>query len=529
MKERFLLGIDLGSSACKVTFLNAELLYKGTGLQGSETYSSEYKTYYPRPGWAEQDSRDWIKAVVLLIRKGIEKQSLKPEQIIMVGLSGVTHSPVLLDEDFKAIGNVIHITDSRSIKQTIELKKYNDDFMKICFNPVSPMWTISMLKWVYEEEPERWNKIKKILFPKDYLRYMLTGSIATDNVDAEGTLLFDTLKKKWDDRLIDLAKLKRDSLPDILIPDDIAGYITKQGAEWSGLAKGTPVIAGTTDTLLEILAAGNQKNGDCTVKLATFGRICVLTEKAFPMEGIINYSYIIPGLWYPGTGTKSCASSYRWLKEELYKDFSIKSADNIPGPDSTIDAGGKIKNNQANIFKEMDKKAAEIDAGSDGLIFHPYLLGEGSPYNDPKLRGDFLGVTLHHKREHFTRAVLEGTSFSLLDSIEFIKNTGISIKDPVKIIGGGAKSSLWVKIVADILGHDVIVPQNTDASFGAALLAGKTAGLFSSIESAAKFSDSSSKTINTCSKTHARYKKLYDIYKKAKIALTEINHELSGF
>lgn len=532
MSAKFVMGIDIGSGACKVTILQIEggRISRDNNRKKitSVTYSQEYMTIYPQPGWAEQKSSVWLESISQLIKRALAENNLNNSQIAAVTLSGVTHSPVLLDKKLNVLGNVIHITDSRSIGQTARLKKFNKLFLKLNFNSVSPMWTVSMLKWIEENEPDRYGRIFKIIFPKDYIRMMLTGEIATDEIDAQGTLFFDTLNKKWSHELADVIGLDLNILPDILSPLEIAGKVTKEGTAWSFLKEGTPVVAGTTDTLLEILAAGNIKKGDCTVKLATFGRICVLSENPAPYEGIINYTHIIPGLWYPGTGTKSCASSYRWLRDEFFKDYLFNKQNHqdlisLPG----AEINGKKKNIET-AFKKMDFEASQVEPGSNGLLFHPYLLGEGSPYNDSKLRGDFLGLTLHHKRAHLARAVLEGTSFSLRDSIEFLAQKGIKPKGDLKFIGGGSKSNLWALILADVLGHDGLIPLNTDASFGAAMLSAVAIKAYSSIEEAVKENMQCSEKIIYEVSEKNKYSRIYKIYKKAKEVLTEINHELSG-
>jgi xylulokinase len=523
----FVMGVDIGSGACKVTILQIE--GKGNGKDFnkpfSRTYSHEYNTIYPQPGWAQQDSGVWLECLSKLIKRAIVENDLDSSRIAAVALSGVTHSPVLLDRDLNVIGDVIHITDSRSIAQTEWLRKFNELFLRFNFNPVSPMWTVSMLKWIQENEPDRYSRIFKIIFPKDYVRMMLTGNIATDYIEAQGTLFFDTLNKKWSHELADIIGLDINILPDILSPFDITGKVTKDGSKWSFLKEGTPVVTGTTDTLLEILAAGNIKKGDCTVKLATFGRICILSEKPAPHEGIINYSYIIPGLWYPGTGTKSCASSYRWLRDEFFKDYlAMEKSGEALNPYSRFN--GKEENLKT-AFGEMDQGASRIEPGSNGLLFHPYLLGEGSPYNDAKLRGDFLGLTLHHKRAHMARAVLEGTAFSLKDSIEFLSEKGINPLGYLKFIGGGSKSSLWTTILADVLGHNGLIPLNTDASYGAAMLSAVAIKAYPSIEDAVKENTRFREKIICRAGAKKIYAGVYSLYKKAKEALTEINHELS--
>jgi xylulokinase len=270
--EKYLLGIDLGSGGCKVTLLD-------TKSPDIITISREYPTHYPYPGWAEQDAQDWIDACSSLITEMIQKHGLDTKEIIAIGLSGVTHNPVLLDRRGELLGKVIHLTDTRSFRQSDILReRANELILERGLNNIDAMWTIAMLLWIRENESQRWNKIHKIIFPKDYLRYRLTGKILTDEIDAEGTLLYDPIKKRWDSDLCSLIGLDMERLPSIHEPLEIIGNVNRKGAEWSGLQEGTPVIAGTTDTALEVFVAGSIKPGDCTVKLATFGRICVITR-----------------------------------------------------------------------------------------------------------------------------------------------------------------------------------------------------------------------------------------------------------
>ena len=475
--------------------------------QQTMTLSKEYPTYYPHPGWAEQEAGDWIDACASLMQELLRKVKFHPKDIAAIGLSGVTHNPVLLDRKKNLLGRVIHLTDTRSHKQASFLRdKANELILNRGLNNIDAMWTIAMLLWIYEHDRSLWDRIYKVIFPKDYIRYRLTGTILTDEVDAEGTLLFDPIKKRWDPELCSLIGLDMDKLPDIYNPLEIIGAVTEEGAGWSNLHVGTPVIAGTTDTLLEVFVAGSLKPGDCTVKLATFGRICVITDKPCYGKGLINYSFIKKGLFYPGTGTRSFATSFRWLRDEFFKDLGSKK----------------------DPFKDMDDLAKNIKAGSDGLIFHPYLQGEGSPYVDPHLRGDFLGISLSHKRDHFAKAVLEGTCFSLLDCLHFLKENNIGINMPLRFIGGGTKSRLWTQILADILGSDAIVPKATDPSIGGALLAGVATGIYGSLEEAQSVNNYAAREIEFDSQNHKIYLRSFEIYKKSAEVLREINHLISN-
>ncbi len=497
--KNYLLGIDIGSSGCKVTLLDLK-------EKQSTTLSEEINTYYPRPGWAEQKPEDWVNTVGALIKKITKDASCAAADILVIGFSGVTHSLVMLDKKRNVLGKTIHLTDGRSFEQAEKLRETAGDMiLEITLNPVNVMWTISMLDWVREKDNNRWGKISKILFPKDYVRFRLTGSEVTDYIDAQGTMLFDPKKKRWDQRLTDLIKLDPRVLPELAEPTDIIGKITSGGASWSGLKEGTPVIAGTTDTLLEVFAAGSRKAGDCTVKLATFGRICVLAEEPSYGNGLINYSYIIPGMWYPGTGTRSCGSSLRWCRDQFYRDLDMKD-----------------------LYSFITEEAGKTPPGAEGLIFHPYLQGEGSPYDDPLLRGDFIGLTLHHTRGHLARSVMEGTSFSLLDSLGFIKEKGINIRPPLRFIGGGSNSRLWTEILSDVLGEEAIVPGNTDPSVGASLIAGVGIGVFEDYGQAQDFNCSIAREVSCNENNNLVYKKIFKIYKESQRRLEDINHQLAG-
>lgn len=497
--KRFLLGIDIGSGGCKVTLLDME-------NQIHYIQANEYPTYYPKPGWAEQNPDDWIEAIGTAIKSLFAKFGVSSRDIEAIGISGVTHSPVLLDKSGKVLRPVIHLTDTRSIDQVQWLRqKAGHLIQNATFNFVSAMWTLPMLLWIRENEANIWKRISKVLFPKDYIRFKLTGSYVTDRIDAAGTLLFNVKQNTWDDKLMELTGIKPVLFPQVLEATDIAGQITNEGSLWSHLAPKTPVIVGTTDTALEVYSAGSLSPGDCTVKLATFGRICVIHQMPKLEKGLINYPYILPGLWYPGTGTKSCASSLRWVRDQFCRDIEIGEGS----------------------FAVMDKEAECVPPGSKGLLFHPYLVGEDSPYVDPYLRGDFVGLTLHHTRAHLIRSVMEGTAFSLLDNMRFIEERGIKINEPLRFIGGGTRSHLWTSILADVLGKRAIIPPATDPSFGAALLAGVGVGVYKTAQEALNFKKGKVREICPDQKRVEIYRKLFYLYKETHDRLADIYRKLS--
>ena len=487
---RYLLGIDFGGGSSKATLLSemGEIVALST---------VEYPTLYPEAGACEQSPEDWIRALTENTRKIIAKSGIDPTDISAVAIDSATHTSVVCDGDFKPLRNAIHWTDSRSRKEAAELySNYGEMIFEKTFHKPDTIWTLPQLLWLKRREPELFAKIKYIFFEKDYIRYFLTGVYCTDYIEAEGSMLFDCRTMQWDKELAQLVGIDVSLLPPIKKPTDIIGSVTAKGASATGLAVGTPVICGTTDTVMEIFASGAVKRKDMTVKLATAGRICVITDRAYPDRHIINYSHIIDGLWYPGTATKSAAASYRWYRDVF---------------------GGE--------YKELDLGAMDVPVGSDGLIFHPYLNGELTPYADPLLSGSFTGVRATHTRAHFTHAVLEGVALSLLDNKMYLDTMDIPYNSVATLIGGGAKGRLWAGITADVLGITLRITESSDSSLGSAMLAGIAVGVFSSAEEAAEKCVKTKDMIYPNKDNTEKYRRIFEKYKKIHDALAPIYSE----
>lgn len=498
-----LLGVDLGSGGAKITLLSIDGRVVATVFK-------EYATYYPRTSWAEQKPEDWWTALRDSVKELIEKFDVNPADILAVSVDGPTHTAVLLDRDLSPLQNAIFWTDQRSTRQSKWLNnRYGERILGLTLHRPGTVWTLSHLLWVKEEQPEIWKSIRHILFEKDYIRYRLTGNLATDYIEAMGTLLFDAEKMSWSHELCDMIGLNMTYLPEIVKPQDVAGRVTKDASLQLGIIEGTPVIVGSTDTALEIFGTGAIKAGQATVKLATAGRICIVTDNPCQHEFLINYPHIIPGKWYPGTATRSCASSYRWYKETFgEKEQEISEITGI------------------SPYFHFDEQASAIPAGCEGLIFHPYLLGELTPYNDPDLKGSFTGISMKHSKAHFTRAVLEGVAFSLYDCFEVLKQLKLTLHEAM-IIGGGSRSVLWRQIVADMLGICMKKPANTDSSFGSAMLAGIGIGVFRDFEDAVKKCVKIDTFIEPDMERHEKYMELYKIYREIHDGISEAYKKLS--
>lgn len=484
---KYLLGIDFGGGASKATLLCED----GTICA---TASCEYKTLYPQFGYAEQNPNDWVDATCQNIKSVLSKSGVTPKDICALSLDAATHTAVIMDEDFNVIRPAIYWTDTRSINEVNFLKeKYNEIIEKQVLHKPDTIWTLPELMWIKNNEPQNWSRVRKILFAKDYVRHFFTGDYVTDYIEAEGSMMFDINKMEWSRELCGILGIDTDIMPKIVKPTDIVGKVTKEASLITGLCEGTPVLCGTTDTVMEVFASGAVKKGQMTLKLATAGRICVVTDRAYPDVNLINYSHIADGLFYPGTATKSCAASYRWFRDTFGEDYF-----------------------------ELDKKAESVPIGSDGLIFHPYLNGELTPYANPKLCADFVGVRASHTKAHFTRAVLEGVTMSMLDCKETLDNLNISHDDSAVIIGGGGKSPLWRQMIADALGIELVEMKYADSSFGSAMLAGVSVGVFDSLSDAIKKCNKKVSETHPNKENTEKYRKLFKKYKAIQKALEPI-------
>ena len=485
---KYLLGIDFGGGASKATLLSEE------GKIVAEN-TVEYPTYYDESGAAEQAPADWLDALAQnthAVLCGVD-----PADVAAVAIDSATHTSLVTDGDMRPLRRAMHWTDSRSRAESKQLlAEHGAEIFEKTYHKPDTIWTLPQLLWLKNHESELFSKVRYIFFEKDYIRYYLTGVYATDDIEAEGSMLFDCRTRTWDARLCALAGITPEMLPPIGRPHDVIGAVTKDAASATGLAAGTPVIMGTTDTVMEVFASGAVKPGDMTVKLATAGRICVITDRPYPDRHIINYSHVVGGLFYPGTATKSAAASYRWYRDTF---------------------GGE--------YPSLDAGAAALPIGAEGLLFHPYLNGELTPYASPALSGSFTGVRATHTGAHFTRAVLEGVAYSLLDCKRYLDTLGMKTGDRATLIGGGAKGALWAQMTADVLGLTLVTTRSSDSSLGSAMLAGIAMGIFPSPEEAVRRCISEKEVYRPDPERTAAYHKVFDRYRRIAEALLPIYEE----
>ena len=484
----YVLGVDFGGGASKATLLDENGKVVATA-------TAEYPTYYGEGGKAEQTPMDWYRAACQNIRSVLT--NINAEDVKCLCFDAATHTAVLMDENGDPVCDSVYWTDTRSIaeKQYLE-ENYGEEIFKKCKHNVDTIWSLPEILFIKNNYPEIYAKVQKVTFAKDFVRGKFTGDFVTDFIEAQGSMLFDFDKKAWDEHLLSIVGLTAANMPKVVNPLERVGQVCDKAAFDTGLPVGTPVICGATDTVMEVFAAGCVKPGDMTLKLATAGRICVVADGYYPDKNIINYSHLKDGLYYPGSATKSCAASLRWFRDAF---------------------GGS--------FEEFSEIAENIPLGADGLIFHPYLMGELTPHANPMLRGSFIGLSAGHTKAHFVRAVMEGVAMSLLDCITYLKEKGVKVGESAYIIGGGAKSKVWRQIVADALNLTLVQTENNDSSFGSAMCAGIEAGFFSNLDVASKACQKVLGETKPIPENTKKYEKIFKKYKKISQFLTELSDE----
>ncbi len=484
----YFLGVDFGGGASKATLIDESGKVIATAI-------SEYPTFYGENGKAEQNPMDWYKSACDNIKQVIK--NVNAEEIKCLCFDAATHTAVLLGEDNMPVFNAVYWTDTRSVKEKQYLQQnFDEEIFSKCKHKVDTIWSLPEILFIKNNFPKIYQKVKRVTFAKDFVRGLFTGDFVTDYIEAQGSMLFDFDKKEWDSNLLSIIGLDKSNMPKIVNPLDYVGNVSKRASMDCGLKTTTSVICGATDTVMEVFASGGINKGDTTLKLATAGRICVVSHCYVPDKNIINYSHLKQNLYYPGSATKACASSLRYFRDTFGGDY-----------------------------QQFNSLAKDIDIGADGLIFHPYLVGELTPYANPKLRGSFIGVSADHTKGHYIRAVMEGVAYSLLDCKNYLESKGVSMGNTAYAIGGGVKSELWRQIVADVLNVTLITTENNDSSFGSAMCAAIYGGVFKD------FDDAISKcqiiTGKTCpnKENNLKYQQIYKKYKKISQFLVELSNE----
>ena len=495
--KRLLLGIDYGTGGCKVTAIGEDGSFAGEA-------SVEFATYHDHPGWSEQEPQDWWNALAAALKK-LAVKGVDLKSVSACALDGSTHNAVLLDGMRRPVRRTIMWTDQRSTAECEALKAgWGEKIFSTCYQMPAPTWTLPQMMWLKANEPEALAKTRHVLFVKDYVRYLLTGEMATDFIEAQGTLFFDMKRRMWDEDLVALSGLQLSAMPRLVSPTDIAGYVTAEASAFTGLSEGTPVVCGSSDSAVEDYGAGAVEPGDLIIKLATAGNVNSMTAVAHPHPKTLTYSHIVPGMWYSVSATNAAALCMRWFRDCFY-----------------MGSDGSDKRGTKDIYSFIDDEAARSSVGANGVFFHPYLQGERCPYWDSNLRASFTGVSISSTRGDFARALMEGVAFSLRDCYRTLDEMKLPVKR-IFLIGGGARSRLWSEIVSNVFNCAASVPTPGDASFGACLLAGVGVGLFPDVKSAVAKCLHIDRTIEPDSVVAAKYDHLFACYRRIHDALAPI-------
>jgi xylulokinase len=472
------LGIDVGTGGTRALVITgSDKDARGDVIASA---SAEHENFAsPKPGWAEQDPRDWWKACGLAVRQALESSNVRAEDISCVGFSGQMHGAVLLDASDQVVRNAIIWCDQRSEAQANELEQMfgRDVLIRLTCNPPLTNFTLTKLLWVRETEPENWKRVAHVMLPKDYVRFRLTGERAIDMADASGTLLLDVTNRRWSKQVLTKTGIDEKLLPALYESPQVCGKVSAAGAEATGLKVGTPVVAGAGDQAAGAVGMGIARAGAVSATIGTSGVVFAATDRPAldPAGRLHTFCHAIPGRWHVMGVTQAAGLSLRWFRDR----FGVQEHSRVR-PSQHSQAGSQKKD----PYDILADEASAAPAGSEGAFWLPYLMGERTPHLDPNARAALVGLTASHTRGHIIRAVMEGVAYSLKDSFTIFDEMKIPVSS-IRLGGGGARSPLWRQIQADVYAHEVeIVAAEEGAAYGAAILAGVGAAGWKSVDEA---------------------------------------------
>lgn len=485
------IGIDLGTSAVKLLLMDADGTVKNI-------VSKEYPLYFPHPGWSEQNPKDWYRETMCGLKELLD--GFDKSQVAGISFGGQMHGLVILDENGEVIRPAILWNDGRTTKECDYLNHEigKERLSAYTANISFTGFTAPKILWVENNEPENFARIRKIMLPKDYIAYRLTGVHCTDVSDASGMLLLDVKNRCWSKEMCGICHISEEMLPKLYESYECVGTVLPEIAAELGIPENVKVAAGAGDNAAAAVATGTAGNGKCNISLGTSGTIFISSEKFGVDENNALHAFCDANGAYHLMGCMlSAASCNKWWMDEIIgtKDYA----------------------------KEQEQI---VKLGENHVYYLPYLMGERSPYNDPNARAAFIGMTMDTTRADMTQAVLEGVAFALRDSFEVARSLGIQI-ERTKICGGGAKSPLWKRIIANVLNVKVDVLETEEGpSLGGAMLAAVACGEYANVEEAAakivKVIDTVEPEPELAAKYEARYNRFKNIYPACKDLFTKI-------
>jgi xylulokinase len=490
------LGIDVGTGGTRALIIDERGRVVASATEEHQAFAS------PQIGWAEQDPGDWWRACCVAVPKALAQGHVRADQIACVGLSGQMHGAVLLDEQRRVIRPALIWCDVRTERQALDLTAQvgAGRLIELTSNPALANFTVTKCMWVRENEPENWSKVRSLLLPKDYVRLELTGERATDMADASGTLLLDVAHRRWSKEMLELGQMNESLLPSLYESPEICGRISAAGAAATGLQSGTPAVAGAGDQAAGSLGMGVVSPGSVSATIGTSGVVLAATDGPAldPGGRLHTFCHAVPGRWLVMGVTQAAGLSLRWFRDQF----------------------GATASGQLESYEKLTAEAAKAPPGCDGLLWAPYLMGERTPYLDATARAMLVGLTASHTRSHVIRAILEGVTFSLRDTLTIFQEIEVPVK-AIRLGGGGARSALWRQIQADIYGQRVeTVEAEEGAAYGAAILAAVGAKAWPSVDAAcdavvrvAGTTSPDSKASLVLEKAYASYRRIYPAMK----------------
>lgn len=490
MTKQYLLGIDIGTSACKIALFSKDGKVEAAA-------SGAYPVYYPRSGWAEQNPDEWWEAVCDTIWKVLDSSGIAPSEIAGVGIDGQSWSAIAIDKEGKVLTNTPIWMDTRaqSICDRVNQEIGAEKIFELCGNMLQPSYTTAKILWYKENLPDIYEKIDKILQSNSFIAYRLTGAITQDISQGYGLHCFNMRTGAWDMDMCERMGIPSSFLPDIVPCHQIIGTVTREAAEQTGLAPGTPVVAGGLDAACGTLGAGVVHAGETQEQGGQAGGMSICIEEYAADPRLILGYHVVPNQWLLQGGTTGGGGVMRWLEREFGAYERSVAAEK-----------GRTSLQQYNALAE------QVSPGSDGLVFLPYMAGERSPIWDPNAKGVFYGLDFGKTKGHLIRSAMEGVAYSLKHNLDIAESAGAHVKE-LLAVGGCANSALWMQIKSDITGKSLAVPfSDTATTLGAALLAGVGVGMYENFEDAVAQTVKITRKYEPNTENYEVYMKNYETY-----------------
>ena len=496
------LGIDIGTSGTKA------LVCRENG-QILATATAEHPSYHPKPGWSEQQPEDWWKSSVESTKAAIAKAKVAASEIKGVGLSGQMHGSVFLDKNHRVLRRALLWNDQRTAAECSEIEARaggRAKLIQMVSNPAFTGFTAPKILWVRNHEPQVYEKIAKVLLPKDYIRFRLTGEFATEVSDASGTLLLDVTHRKWCDPLLGLLGIDQSLLPRCHESEEVSGKITSEAAAEIGIPAGTPVVGGGGDQAAGAVGNGIVKTGVISATLGTSGVVFAHADQVQtdPEGRVHTMCHAVRGAWHMMGVVLSAGGSLQWFRNQFCQ-AEIEDA----------------KRRSIDPYELILQMLQSVPPGAEGLFFLPYLTGERHPYSDPYAKGAWIGLTVRHTRAHLARALLEGATFAMRDCLLVIRQLGVNATQ-IRLSGGGARSRFWRQLQADIYGQKVaLINAQEGPAYGVALLAMVGTGAYKSVPEACAATIQVTEEMSPNEEGRKVYEKIHQEYQRLYPALKE--------